>query len=272
MPAMALPASMTLPPPMATTTSTCSRRASATPDSTRSVLGSPPTAKGATANPRRRSAANNGAARPGVFPVTRSARFPNVPAATAASGSVPTPNTILVAVANSKRMARSTSSPRSVVRETVPILRARPGHGHHRRHGVPPLRIVRGLLVFRGRLVVPIDLDQLEPCRVVDLLHDIEPRDTRLLHTLPGVFEGSGLESFDGLSLHLNLDEDDEHMNAASLAARSEGGTSFSGAPGCAAAPRRITRAPRPEAVRPAPRGSRTGGARPENRPATCRA
>jgi len=47
--------------------------------------------------------------------------------------------------------------------------------------------------------------------RIIRLLHDVEPRDTRFLPAGAGVDERGGFESFDAFRFHLNLHMNDEH-------------------------------------------------------------
>ena len=67
------------------------------------------------------------------------------------------------------------------------------------------------LLVRGGGGSIAIDFDEEKFRRVVRLLHDIKARDTGFQHTGAGVGERGGLEDFDAIRLHPDMDMDDKH-------------------------------------------------------------
>ena len=97
--AIALPASITLPPPIEITTSQAASCACRAPSRTRSTVGSPDTAKVSA-----ESAETSARARSLDAPVTTNGRAPKVRARLGRVAAVPSPKMIRVAVANSKRM------------------------------------------------------------------------------------------------------------------------------------------------------------------------
>jgi hypothetical protein len=99
---------------------------------------------------------------------------------------VPSPKTMRVAVANSKRMVLpALGSGKDGV-----VLRSLARLGHHGRNRIAPLRVVRGLLMRGRRFRRAVDLGEHEPCRIVLLLHHVKARDAGLLHARAGVLDG----------------------------------------------------------------------------------
>jgi hypothetical protein len=103
--AIAFPASIALPPPQATTSSGSACRARAQPRRTSSIVGSLVTANVTLSTDAAASRSRAAAARAGVRPVTTSAWRPSERASGPSSSSVPGPNTMRVAVANSNLKA-----------------------------------------------------------------------------------------------------------------------------------------------------------------------
>ena len=103
MAATALPASMTLPPPTATTSSQAASRAAATAASIISTWGSVSTLNTTDATPLAFRRVRSGSQRAVSRPVTKSARRPNLTAASPSRAASPHPNRIRPAVWNSKR-------------------------------------------------------------------------------------------------------------------------------------------------------------------------
>ncbi len=106
MAAIALAPSIALPPPNPTTTSDPAASASATPSRTTSTVGSPRTVTTSCRSPAASSRSTTGAARSADVPVTRRTRDPNAAARSPACSSVPGPNTMREAVANSNCTSR----------------------------------------------------------------------------------------------------------------------------------------------------------------------
>ena len=96
---MALAVSMTLPPPIAATTSAPCSRAAAVPARASSTVGSPATGNTAAGNP---SPASSPACRAGSAPVHTSTRDPSPARRPGSSAARPAPKTMRPAVANSK--------------------------------------------------------------------------------------------------------------------------------------------------------------------------
>lgn len=88
---------------------------------------------------------------------------------------------------------------------------------------------MRGRLVLGWRVRGPVNLDEHEARRVVLLLDDVEAGDAGFLDAVAGVVERGGLEGCDAISLHVDVDVDDEH--AGNLATRSRGGNDCLGYP-----------------------------------------
>src|SRR5262249_8283073 len=151
--------------------------ASSTPLRTRPSVGSAKTGNVTASRPWMSAAARSADA-----PVTTSGRAPIDRAADAMSPETPAPNRMRAAVANSKSCIGRNEAVEFVAA-------ARPGH--HRRHGVPPFGVMRGLLVLHRVILRTIDLQQSELRGVIGLLDHIETRDSRLLHAVRGVFDRS---------------------------------------------------------------------------------
>src|SRR5690348_16114393 len=122
---------MALPPPIATTTSQPSVRASAVPRRISSMDGSPETAKATPATTWRPLA-----------PVTNRGRRPIAAAAASACWNDPSPKTIRPEVANSKVML-----PALIAGEDVVVEDARARFGEPRGHLLGPGMVMRSLLV-----------------------------------------------------------------------------------------------------------------------------
>src|SRR5262249_3732235 len=154
--AKAFPASMTLPPPIAITSSHRSARARAAAPRIKSTAGSPATSSGTDAISERARLARKDAARSLEAPVTTSARRPNAAAAGTASRTAPSPKMILRAVANSNMRLL----PIGIGGKHVLVRRPAAGLGHHLRHSLGPKLVVRRGLVRRRRREVPIDFGE----------------------------------------------------------------------------------------------------------------
>src|SRR5215470_3382150 len=109
--ATALPRSMTLPPPIAATTSAPCSRAATAPARARSIVGSPGTANIAAGRSKPDS---RSAWRPGFAPVHTSTRDPSPASSPGSSAARPGPATMRAAVANSNAVtvSRSPTRPR----------------------------------------------------------------------------------------------------------------------------------------------------------------
>ena len=116
--AMAFPASMTAPPPRATTT--CAPWAVRMPWATRSVSGSRGTAKPTTSQPCARNPSASQAARSGLRPWTSSTRCPSPTTRAAALAACPLPNRISAAEAKAKGATIRPSDPQRRCRYAVP--------------------------------------------------------------------------------------------------------------------------------------------------------
>lgn len=88
---------------------------------------------------------------------------------------------------------------------------AGPRGRHHFGYGIAPFRVMCGVLVPRRRLRCAICLNQNKMCGIVDLLHDIELRNSGLLHARLGILNGRLPEGIDILGLNLNVYMNNEH-------------------------------------------------------------
>lgn len=61
------------------------------------------------------------------------------------------------------------------------------------------------------RVGVAVDLDQHKAAWIVRLLNHVKPGDSRLLDTLPGVFQRSGDEGVNALGLDVDENVNDQH-------------------------------------------------------------
>src|SRR5579883_2679214 len=208
MAAMALPASNALPPPKPMTSSHRSCFAKWVPRSMLLKSGSPATEKTTALMPASRKHSSNRSARAGLRPVTTRARAPNSFASGPMSRSVPAPKTILVAVANSKRMRQLVQRVR---REKILKFHTRSRFGHHWRDSVTPGLIMARFFVLRRRFRVAVRFHQQETRRVILLLQNIEARDARFADACLRVGQRRFLECLDELSLHMDLHLDNEH-------------------------------------------------------------
>src|ERR1700733_16115448 len=199
---------MTLPPPIATTTSAPCSRAAAPPALASSTVGSAGTGNTSAGTP---SPASSPACRAGSLPVHTSARVPSPASTPGSSAARPAPKSTRPAVLNSNLTARRSGCPRGRPRPTwVSRCAARPagvvrrehrgepggppGLGHHLGDRVPPGRVVRRLLV-RGRgLLVAVDLGQHHVPGVGLVLQHVEPQHARLGERRPRVDQRRGEE------------------------------------------------------------------------------
>ena len=67
-------------------------------------------------------------------------------------------------------------------------------------------------LMLSGCFGGAVHLNEYESRRVIRLLDDIEPRDTRLLHAVARVLEAGVAKRLDKLGLHVNMNMDDQHL------------------------------------------------------------
>jgi hypothetical protein len=68
-----------------------------------------------------------------------------------------------------------------------------------------------GGLVRGGSLGSAIALHQREARGIVSLLDNIETRDTRLLHAVPGILDRSPEKRRDAIRLHMDVDVHNQH-------------------------------------------------------------
>ena len=71
---------------------------------------------------------------------------------------------------------------------------------------------MRRLLVRRGRLRIPVSLHEHKTCRIVLLLGDIEPRDTRLPRALARIGKRRLFKRFHTLRLYVNMNVNNQHI------------------------------------------------------------
>src|SRR5215207_6964282 len=217
--ATALARSITLPPPTATTRSARWSRAAATASRARSTVGSARTRNVAHGMI---SVANSSACRSGCEPAQISALDPSAAVTGASSAARPGPNTTRPAVANSNGAGLMASGRPAFVfgREDRPEPRGGPRLGHHLGDRLPPVLIVRRVLV-RGRGgLVAVDLDQDDLRRIGLVLDDVEPQHARLVQRRPRVDQRRREEVLDPIRPNPHLNMYDQHP-AILAAARS---------------------------------------------------
>ena len=98
-------------------------------------------------------------------------------------------------------------------RKYIRIAGARARLSHKCSYGVTPLLVVCCLLVRSRSFGITVNLNQYKPCRVIEILHNIEPRNARFLDALPGILDARFFELFYRVRLYAYVYMDDLHAS-----------------------------------------------------------
>src|SRR3990170_241881 len=208
MTAIALPASMGLPPPQAMTTSGSDRRARAEPSRTRSIVGSVGTRNISFPIPSDASRSSIWLARPASAPVTMNTFRPNSAALWPTSWMLPEPKIIRAAVVKVKA---TFLPPARVLGVDIPVRFPGSGFGEHVSYCLDPCRVMRRRFMPVDILLGPIDFDQGELGRLILVLDDVESSDPWFEDALPGIRQRGVCESIESLGFDPNVYVDNVH-------------------------------------------------------------
>ena len=88
---------------------------------------------------------------------------------------------------------------------------ARSRRRHHFGYSIAPFRVMRRFFVLRRSFRCTVDLNQNETSSIVNLLHNIESRNSRFLHACLCIFNGRQPEGLDVLGLYLDMYMNNQH-------------------------------------------------------------
>ena len=139
-------------------------------------------------------------ARSTPLPVTTRAFFPNCLANGPISFSLPAPNRMCCAVANSNRIGRN-----------VGEFNTRAWFGHYWCNRITPGLVMSGFLVRSRCFPRAVNLHQNKSGWIILLLQYVKSCDTRFLEAFACVGQGYTFEGFDRVRLDVNVDVNNQH-------------------------------------------------------------